>query len=472
MKTELIEPSSSVAAGATLEPARGSIGYVLLISFVAAFGGFLFGYDTAVVSGAIGFLTSHFSLSADLTGWAASSMLVGCMVGAIIAGPMGDRFGRKPCLLLCAMLFALSSIASAVPQTFGQFTWSRFAGGVAIGAASMLSPLYIAEIAPRKIRGTLVALYQLAIVLGILVVFLVNYQIQRLGDEAWNTQSGWRWMFASLALPSILFGAFMLAVPESPRWLMKVGRRAEAIRVLERVGGRENAAFESAQIEESLRQEEGHWGELFQSGYRRALLIGVGLAMFGQFSGINAIMYYAPEIFKTAGAGIDSAFSQTVVVGLVNVVFTFVAITLVDKAGRKPLLITGTLVQAISLGLVGTMFQAGNNGPMLLGGILVFVAAFSIAMGPIPWIVNSEIFPTKLRGRAMSVAIFMLWLADFIVTQTFPRLRETVGPATTFWIYAGCSFLSLVFVILLVPETKGRTLEEIEMSWKHKVSSE
>lgn len=443
-----------------------NLGYILLISLVAAFGGFLFGYDTAVVSGAIGFLTKQFNLSAELTGWAASSLLVGCMAGALIGGPMGDRFGRKPSLIFCAVLFALSSLASALPNALGPFAWARFAGGVAIGAASMLSPLYIAEIAPEKIRGTLVALYQLAIVAGILVVFFVNLQIQRMGDESWNTQVGWRWMFASLALPSVVFGICMAVVPESPRWLMKMGRRSEARQVLERVGGAENAEREIVQIDAALREEQGHWRELFTTGYRRALFIGILLAVFGQFSGINSIMYYAPEIFKAAGSGTDSAFSQTVIVGAVNVVFTFVAIWLVDRAGRRPLLIAGTLVQVVALVAVGVMFQIGQSGMGVLLCILLFVAAFAVAMGPIPWIVNSEIFPTKLRGRAMSVAIFCLWLADWIVTQTFPMLRESIGPAKTFWVYAFCSLLSTVFVLLMVPETKGRTLEEIEASWR------
>jgi SP family arabinose:H+ symporter-like MFS transporter len=443
-----------------------NLGYILLISLVAAFGGFLFGYDTAVVSGAIGFLTKEFHLTAELTGWAASSLLVGCMVGAMLGGPVGDRFGRKPSLILCAVLFAISSLASALPQALGPFAWARFAGGVAIGAASMLSPLYIAEIAPEKIRGTLVALYQLAIVVGILVVFFVNLQIQRLGDESWNTQQGWRWMFASLAVPSIVFGFCMAILPESPRWLMKVGRRGQARSVLERVGGPDNAAREIQQIDAALQEEEGRWSELFTTGYLRALLIGILLAVFGQFSGINSIMYYAPEIFKAAGAGTDSAFSQTVIVGAVNLLFTFVAIWLVDRAGRKPLLIVGTVVQIVTLASVGYMFQTGQNGTLVLVSILGFVAAFAVAMGPIPWIVNSEIFPTKLRARAMSVAILCLWTADWIVTQTFPMLRQSIGPARTFWVYAFCSLLSTLFVLTMVPETKGRTLEEIEASWR------
>ncbi len=441
--------------------------YLLPLTCAAALGGFLFGYDTAVVSGAIGFLKTHFQLSADLTGWAASSLLVGCMVGAVVAGPVGDRFGRKWSLVFCAALFALSSIASAVPTTLAQFAWSRFAGGVAIGAASMLSPLYIAEISPERYRGTLVALYQLAIVVGILVVFFVNLQIQRLGDEAWNVHTGWRWMFASLTLPSALFAILMACVPESPRWLMKAGRQEQARQVLERVGGRLNAEREVRQIQAALSQEEGRWSELFTGGYARALIIGVLLAVFGQLSGINAIMYYAPEIFKASGSMTDAAFTQTVTVGIVNVIFTFVAIGFVDRAGRKPLLIAGTLFQVVSLLSVGWMFKTGGSGGLLLGGILLFVAAFAVAMGPIPWIVNSEIFPTKIRGRAMSVAILMLWFADFVVTQTFPRLRESIGPAHTFWTYAFFSALSTLFVIAMVPETKGRTLEEIEASWRH-----
>ncbi len=432
---------------------------------VAALGGLLFGYDTAVVSGAIGFLSRRFNLSAELTGWAASSMLVGCMAGAALAGPIGDRFGRKPSLIVCAALFTLSSLASALPDSLGPFAWARFAGGVAIGAASMLSPLYIAEIAPEKIRGTLVALYQLAIVIGIFAVFFVNLQIQRFGDEAWNTSTGWRWMFASLIAPSAVFGALMMAVPESPRWLMKIGKGEKARRILERIGGAENAAREIAEIQGTLRQEQGRWGELFTTGYRRALIIGSALSVFAQFSGINAVMYYAPEIFKAAGSGTDSAFLQTVIVGAVNLTFTFVAIWLVDKAGRKPLLVAGSLVQVVCLGSVGYLFESGTTGLPVLLGILGFTAAFSAAMGPVPWIVNSEIFPTKIRGRAMSVAVIWLWAADWIVTQTFPMLRESVGPGRTFWVYAACSLLGALFVLSFVPETKGRTLEAIEAGW-------
>jgi SP family arabinose:H+ symporter-like MFS transporter len=450
-------------------PAGGfNVGYITLISLVAAFGGFLFGYDTAVVSGAIGFLKAHFQLSADLTGWAASSVLVGCMFGAMAGGPVGDRLGRKWSLILCAGLFFLSSVASAVPATLGQFAWARFFGGLAIGAASILSPIYIAEIAPERIRGRLVSLYQLAIVVGILAVFFVNLQIQRMGDPVWNTGTGWRWMFASLALPSLLFGGFMAVLPESPRWLMKSGRREAARVILERIGGAANAERELREIEGALRQEEGRWAELFGGGYGRALLVGSLLAVFSQLSGINAIMYYGPEVFKAGGAGQDAAFVQTVTVGAINVVFTFVAIGFVDRAGRKPLLAIGTAVQSVAHVLVGWCFLTGRKDGLLLGGILLFVSAFSMAMGPVSWIVNSEIFPTKLRGRAMAISIFLLWLACYLVSQTFPMLLESIGPAKTFWVYGGCSLASLVFVLTMVPETKGRTLEEIQAEWERR----
>ena len=448
------------------QPHRGLT--LLLIVLAAAFGGFLFGYDTAVVSGAIRFLTDHFQLSAALTGWAASSLLVGCAAGAAVAGWLGDRLGRKWSLVLCGALFAVSSVFSAIPNTLEQFAWARFAGGVAIGAASILSPVYIAEISPERLRGRLVALYQLAIVVGILMVFFVNFEIQRLGDIAWNTHIGWRWMFASLTIPSLAFCGLMLCVPESPRWLMKVGRCAEARAVLRRVVDETAAEREIGQIASALNQEEGRWHELFAPGYRRALTVGVLLAVFSQFSGINAIMYYAPVLFEAAGCATDSAFLQTVIIGLTNLAFTFVAIWFVDRAGRKPLLIAGTITQTAALAFVGWTFYRNEHGPLLLVGILAFVAAFAMALGPITWIVNSEIFPTKLRGRAMAVAIVLLWLADFLVIQTLPRLRESVGLAATFWAYGFFSLLTVVFAIFMVPETKGRTLEEIEASWRRK----
>ncbi len=441
--------------------------YLGLLTMAAALGGLLFGYDTAVISGAVGSLKAHFELGSELTGWAASSALVGCIVGAMLGGPASDWMGRKRVLLACAFLFAGSGILSAIPETLPQFAWARFLGGLAIGSVSVVSPLYIAEVSPERIRGRLVSLYQLAIVLGIVLVFFVNWRIQRLGDVDWNVDHGWRWMMGSLTLPAVLFGLLLLPVPESPRWLMKCGRRSEAEDILVRIGGRAAATRELRQIEQSLLEEEGRFSELLTSRYRQALWIGVGLAVVCQFSGINAIMYYAPEIFKSVGASQDAAFRQTVVVGVVNVLFTFVAITMVDHLGRRFLLLVGSAIQVVALAGVGWMFHQHIGGPPLLAFLLLFIAAFAMAMGPVPWIVISEIFPTKIRGRAMSVAVFVLWTSCFIVSQTCPILLERIGYGNTFWLYGLCSFVGLIFVALFVPETKGRTLEEIEQQWRH-----
>lgn len=440
--------------------------YVIMISVVAALGGLLFGYDTAVVSGAIGYLQKHFGLTAAMKGWAASSALIGCIVGAAFAGVVNDSIGRKKTLVLCAGLFLLSSLGTALPRTLTEFVWARFAAGIAIGAVSMTSPIYIAEIAPTKVRGRLVSLYQLAIVSGIFVVFFVNSLIQRMGDEQWNTDTGWRLMFGVGAVPSFLFGLLALIVPESPRWLVQAGRRDEATRVITRVAGPAEAKREMFEIEETLKEEVGGFGELFAGGNRIALVVGLVLAIFQQFSGINSIMYYAPEIFKSVGSGANSAFLQTVAVGAVNLVFTLVAVAWVDKAGRKLMLIGGTAVQVITLGAVGYFFHVHGSPWALLICILLYVAAFAAAMGPIVWIVIAEIFPNRIRGRAMSICILVLWAACYVVSQTFPMLLESIGPAKTFWFYAVCSLLSMIFVALFVPETKNRSLEEIAQSWK------
>jgi MFS transporter, SP family, arabinose:H+ symporter len=445
---------------------RRGLGYVVRISVVASIGGFLFGYDTAVVSGAIGFLRAHFELDAGLTGWAASSILAGCMFGAMAAGPASDRFGRKPSLVVAGLLFALSSLASAVPESIGQFAAARFAGGLAIGAASILSPIYIAEIAPRAVRGRLVALYQLAIVVGILAVFFVNLQIQRSGDLDWNETVGWRWMFGSLVPPSILFSLGVLFVPESPRWLVKRKRIAEARTALMRINGSAGVDEEIAEIRHAMHGAEGRWSELFAPGYRRALLVGVLLAVFQQLSGINAIMYYAPEIFLTVGFGRDAAFANTVLIGVVNLAFTVVAIACVDRFGRRPLLLLGLLVQVMAHAAVASMIGATEPGHSLVVAVLLFVAAFAVAMGPVVWIVNAEIFPNHLRGRAISISIATLWFTNWLVTQTFPLLLESLGPNLTFIGFAILSLASLVFVHRMVPETKGRSLEEIAREWR------
>jgi len=439
--------------------------YICICTFAAALGGFLFGYDTAVVNGSIEYLVLHFDLSAGLEGWAASSALIGCIFGAMLAGMIGDRFGRKRALLLCAVLFTVSAVGSAIPRTLSFFVWARFIGGLGVGGASMLSPMYIAEISPEKIRGRLVSIYQLAIASGILIAFLINMLIQRMGDNAWNTDLGWRWMFGSEMVPAVLFGLVLLIVPESPRWLMKRGRRSEAMAILAGIAGQAHAEFEVGQIEESLSHEEGKFSELFTSGYRMALIVGVFLAIFQQLCGIQVVMYYSTKIMKSVGSSTDAAFMATVVMGVVMVLFTFVAIWLVDKVGRRVLLVTGTTIQCISLTTVGLLLYFGGDPYVLLFFLLIFVASFAAGMGPVMWIVVSEIFPTKVRGRAMSVTTLTLWAVCYTMTQTFPVLLERMGGASTFWVYAVSSFLSILFIVRFVPETKGRTLEEIESSW-------
>ena len=457
-------------ATATLEPhpAPSRSTALTLVTLVAATGGFLFGYDTAVINGANQYLKAHFHLDAMQEGLAGASAILGCIPGAMCAGFLSDRFGRRKVLFLCAMIYALSGVLSAIPQTFVQFLAARFLSGLGIGASSMICPVYLAELAPAARRGRLGALFQLGIVLGIFVTLFINARIQGLGDEAWNAASGWRWMLGAEVAPSVVLLALLFFVPESPRWLIGVGRPDEARRILENVGGPAHAQQEVAAVQSVMGEEEGRFAELFHQRFRRPLVVAVLLMAFSQFSGINAIMYYSTKIFATAGVGAQSAFTSSAIVGLVNLLFTFVAIAFVDRAGRRALLLIGLAVQVVALGTVGWMFHAGYHGLPLLLAILAFIAAFAMALGPIPWILCSEIFPTKVRGRAMSVATFTIWAACYLVAQTFPMLNDNpaIGPALTFWVYGGCSLAGLVFVFAAVPETKGRTLEEIERTWR------
>ncbi|MGD0498008.1 MAG: sugar porter family MFS transporter [Bryobacteraceae bacterium] len=441
-----------------------------LVTLVAATGGFLFGYDTAVINGANQYLRAHFHLDSVREGIAGASAILGCIPGAMVAGFLSDRFGRRKVLFLCAILYAMSGVLSAIPRTFVEFLSARFISGLGIGASSMVCPVYIAELAPAAKRGRLGSLFQLGIVTGIFLTLFLNARIQSLGDEAWNAATGWRWMLAAEVAPAVFLVALLFFVPESPRWLIGVGRDSEARRILESVGGSEHAQREIADVRAVLGGEEGRFAELFHTRFRRPLLVAVLLMAFSQFSGINAIMYYSTKIFATAGVGVKNSFTSSAIVGFVNLLFTFVAIALVDRAGRRALLLVGLSLQAAALGAVGWMFHAGCNGLPLLLAILTFIAAFAMALGPVSWIMCSEIFPTKVRGRAMSVAAFTVWTTCYIVAQTFPMLNDNpaIGPAKTFWVYAACSLAALVFVWKLVVETKGRTLEEIESHWQRR----
>ena len=447
------------------------VGYVYLISIVAALGGLLFGYDTAVISGAIGYIETKFNLTPALKGWAASSAIWGCVAGVMVAGYLADRFGRKKVLLGSAVLFAVSAIGSALPQNLTQFVCARLIGGLGVGAASMISPLYISEVAPAENRGRLGTLYQLAIVIGINLVYFINYKIAGRGDETWNLEWGWRYMLGSETLPALLFFLLIFWVPESPRWLMTRQREDEALAILERVNGEDKARVVQGEISQSLNKvRAGRLRDLFKPGLRKALLVGVMLAVFQQITGINAIIYYAPDILKSVGFGTESALAQTFLIGIINTLFTFVAIWLIDKAGRRTLLLVGVSSMIVCLLGAGTAFYLElTSGPWLLIFILGFIASFACSLGPIPWLMISEIFPTESRGQAMSFSIVTLWLAVVAITQFTPMLLDPetgIGAAYTFWLFGLNAVILLLFIIKMVPETKQRTLEEIAESWK------
>jgi sugar porter (SP) family MFS transporter len=468
----MVVPHQAAASGSA-EPRKG---YVITLTFIAALGGLLFGYDTAVISGAIGFLRTHFSLSAAETGLAASSALVGCIIGAGIAGELSDHFGRKKALMLAAVLFTISAVWSAIPATITEFNIARIIGGVGVGMASLLSPLYISEISPAAIRGKLVSFNQLAIVSGILIVYFANYFIAGLGDEAWNIEHGWRWMFASEAFPAALFFFALFAIPESPRWLVKQKQPSRAEAVLTRIGGSAQAATELQAIRQTIDEEAGKMGDLFRPPLRRAMIIGIILAILQQITGINVFMYYAPEIFKGLGSGTDVALLQTVVIGIFNVTFTLLAIRNVDRLGRKPLLLIGSIGMGISLVGLGIAAAIGTTAAWVLVFVLGYIACFATSLGPVVWVVIAEIFPTKIRGRAMAVATLLLWAANYLISQTFPMINEdpwlvaTFHHAFPFWLYAVFCVVMALFVHRVVPETKGKSLEEIERFW-HKRSS-
>lgn len=451
----------------TNNPGASGVRYVYFITAVAALGGLLFGYDTAVIAGAIGSIEAKFQLTPALTGWAASSAIWGCVFGAMFAGFLSDRLGRKKVLLVTAVLFAISAIGSALPNNLTQFVLARFIGGVGVGAASMLSPMYISELAPADKRGMLVTLYQLAIVLGINLIYFVNLKIAGMGSEAWNLETGWRLMLGSEAIPALLFLVALFFVPESPRWLAGKNRDQEALGILERINGPAKAAAVLDEVKSTLRQEKGTIKELFAPGLRTAMLVGMFLALFSQITGINAIIYYAPEIFKNVGFGTDSALFQTLIIGIINTIFTFVAIKFIDQVGRRKLLLWGVSGMAICLIGVGIVFHFElNSGPLLLFFILGFIASFASSLGPIPWVIISEIFPTKTRGIAMSFATFTLWIGVVLITQFTPVLLDRFGGAPTFWIFAVNAVILLLFTYFKIPETKGKTLEEIEHYWK------
>jgi SP family arabinose:H+ symporter-like MFS transporter len=447
-----------------LSSAAHSRAPLVIAASVSTLGGLLFGYDNIVISGAIGYLSQLFHLNAAGIGWAAGCALVGCIAGCAVAGTVADYLGKKKGLALCALCFALSSVGMLYATNLHQFVLWRLISGVGIGAASVISPNYIAEIAPTRIRGRCVTLYQLGIVVGILAAVFVNMLIQRMGDEAWNISTGWRWMFLAGVVPAILFGAMILPAVESPRWLMKMGRRDQAVSVLVKINGADAARSEAVAIETSLAVEEGHISELFTT-FRRPLLLGIMLAGLQQISGITPLFSFLPEIFRSAGTATSSAFSESVQVSLVNLLFTLFALWLVDRAGRKTLILAGTAVQFVSFALVGWFYHIHGSGLAVLILVMSFVAGHAFGNGVACWVIISEIYPTKVRGRGMSIATTALWLVGYLGNQLFPIMQKHLGSDGTFWCFSAGALVTIILVGWLIPETKGRSLEEITKLW-------
>jgi sugar porter (SP) family MFS transporter len=449
----------------------GSSVYIFMVCIVAALGGLLFGYDTGVISGAIGPLEARFELAPKGVGWAASCALVGCIFGAAFAGTISDRVGRKKVLVISAVLFLISALGTALPRNLIEFIIFRFIGGLGVGAASLTSPMYIAEISPARIRGRMVSVNQFAIVSGFLVVYFVNYYIALGREDPWIIQSGWRWMFGSESIPAALLLVLAFFVPESPRWLTKQSREEEALKILKRVDGQQFAQQEMVAIKETIAHESGSLRQLFLPGMQIVLIMGIVLAILQQVTGINAVLYYAPEIFKNLGAKTETALLQTVVVGAVNIGFTVIAIWTVDRLGRKPLMLIGAGGMALTLLSLGLAFYFNQKGPWVLLFVLAYIGCFAMSLGPVTWVILSEIFPTRIRGRAMAIATVILWISCFVVSQTFPMmdknkwLVEKFHHGFSFWIYAAFCIVEVLFMWQFVPETKGKTLEEIEKHW-------
>ncbi|MFZ4544294.1 MAG: sugar porter family MFS transporter [Saprospiraceae bacterium] len=450
--------------------------YIWLISLVAAMGGFLFGYDWVVIGGAKPFYEPFFGLTTPaMKGWATSSAMIGCLLGAVGSGVFSDRYGRKRLMLLSGLIFLVSSIGVGLANEFSVFIIYRIIGGVAIGLASNLSPMYIAEVSPASVRGRFVSINQLTIAIGVLMSQLVNWLISishEMPDhatvaqisESWNGQVGWRWMFAACAVPSLLFFMCSMLIPESPRWLVKNRNSEKAYKILEKIGGSQYAREELSQIEISFKYDtrKVHFRELLDKGVVKILAIGMFLAFFQQWCGINTIYYYAEDVFKAAGFDVKDVMFNIVITGIISMVFTFVAIGNVDKYGRKVLLLIGSLGLSVTFGLIGLCYLLHLPGFILLALTVTAIAFYSFSLAPIVWVLLSEIFPNRIRGVAMSIAVFTLWTGNFTLSYSFPALNEGIGTTWTFWIYGIICLAGFLIINRYLVETKGKTLEQIE----------
>ena len=458
--------------------------YTIRVALIVALGGFLMGFDASVISGVVGFIGPEFELTKIQVGWAVASLTLTSTLAMMTAGPVSDRFGRKPVLKVAALLFTLSAIASAIAPDYLTLVCARMLGGFGVGAALIIAPMYIAEIAPAGLRGRMVSFNQLNIVIGISVAYFSNFLILSLGqsDLAWAQtlrlgEWNWRWMLGVEALPAIVYFFALFSVPESPRWLIMRGKAAEALQIFTRVSGKVQAEADIKTVQDSLdaeaHLEKGTLKELFLPAMRLVLTIGVVIAILQQITGINSVFFYAPMIFEQSGIGTDAAFMQAVLVGIVNLLATVVAILLIDKLGRRPLMISGLVIIASSMLLLAYSFYSASYGPggelvdmnptLVLIGILSFVAGFGISLGPVMWVLFSELFPNRVRGIAISFCGLINSSVSFIVQLVFPWELENFGPSTTFLIYGSFAIVGLIFVMKILPETKGRSLEELQV---------
>ena len=467
----------SVSTLADIPPRpAGSLNRLYLWStcLVAALGGLMFGYDWVVISGADIFYEKYFQLtSASDIGWAKGCALLGCLVGSLVAGALSDRFGRKRLLLLSALLFTVSSLATGLAPTFAQFVFWRIIGGVAIGIASNLSPMYIAEIAPAEIRGKLVSLNQLNIVIGIVLAQVVNWLVARPVPadatalailHSWNGQVGWRWMFGLVTVPALLFLAGLCFVPDSPRWLVKNGQRERARRILARLGGETFAERSLADIESTLVNEirRVNFRDLLEPGVRRIVGFGVLLAFVVQWCGINVIFYYTKDVFAAAGYNVSAILLNIIIVGMTNLLFTFVALQTVDRLGRRFLTLAGWAGLVVIFVAMGGCFHAGISGLPVVVLVVAAIAWYASTIAPMCWVTLAEIFPNRIRGAAMATAVTALWFGNFTLTYCFPVLLARLGAAGTFWVFAAICAAGFGIMKARLPETKGKTLEEIE----------